>query len=245
MPRPVTHHWKHGWIPLDGYAKAEKYRRKQGSTGLLARPVAAAAPHTDNPDLAKLPRIEGPHGLREDVVRANPGFSQGDEYKVNCVHCVNALEMRRRGYDVVATPLPASMYRQNGRSAGEALASDWQTPEHGARKFTPSSQAGARNMVNSWPVGARGWVIVNWKTGGSHIFAAERTPDGPQFVDPQRGKLLADPADYFGRAMPKVQVARVDDLTPAAGVTQFVTEATSQQRMISARNLASSSFAGY
>lgn len=242
---PVVHHWKHGWIPLDATAMAEKRRgRSVAGAVTLEHPKASLpGPPPKHTPLNELPRIQGAHSLREDVVRSNPSFNQGDEFKVNCVHCVNTWELRRRGYDVVATPLPADLFRQNGRSAQDALNTSWRTPSGERRRFTDSSRVGVYNQIAAWPDGARGWVSVNWKAGGAHIFGVERHGGQTTFVDPQRGKVNVD--EYFDRATPIIRLVRTDDLTPENRVTQFSAEATPEQRLIAARNASSSSFKGY
>jgi hypothetical protein len=192
------------------------------------------------PKLGDLPKINGSHDLRSDVIQANPDYAPGNEYSVNCVHAVQAWEMRRRGYDVVATPLPGDMIRQQGRSAQAALNGAWKPP----RKFTSTSAVGAGNIANSWPDGARGFVIVNWKTGGSHIFAVEKTPAGAIFVDPQRGlRILA--SDYTSRAVPTIQIVRVDDLEPTDSIHAFVRTADNAEATLSRQRVADKSYAGH
>ena len=44
----------------------------------------------------------------EDAVKgANPNYHSSHDYKINCQRCVQAYELRRRGYDVVAKPKPS------------------------------------------------------------------------------------------------------------------------------------------
>lgn len=62
-----------------------------------------------------LPRIEDGRDVRdpdeqldrmdENVAATNPRWKEGDEYQVNCQRCVQALELRDRGYDVEAGPM--------------------------------------------------------------------------------------------------------------------------------------------
>jgi hypothetical protein len=245
--RPLVHHWKHGWIPLDAVAMAEKHHgRKQSGVGTalhdLGEKLTNARP-LDAASVKAFPRIKGEHSLQADVVSTNPSFTWGAEYRENCVHCVNAYELRRRGYDVVATSLPENLWRQNGRSAQDALTSSWTTPSGEARKFVDTNQFGLFNRVGAWPDGARGWVVVNWKDGGSHIFSVERHNGRTTFVDPQRGTVDVD--SYFDRSNKIIKLARTDDLIPGDGVTQFAAAPTSQQRLVAAKAVSDPNFLGY
>ena len=46
--------------------------------------------------------------IQDAVKGANPNYSRGSAYGVNCQRCVQAYEFRRRGYDVVAKPKPST-----------------------------------------------------------------------------------------------------------------------------------------
>lgn len=179
------------------------------------------------------------HDLRSDIISANPEFAPANEYSVNCVHAVVAWDMRRRGYDVVATPLPDLLVNQQGRSAHDMIRA-----VYGNRDFHTSSVQGAANVVDSWPVGSRGFVIVNWKTGGSHIFAVEKTPQGVYWVDPQRGIRIGS-HDYTDRSMKKVQIIRVDDMEPNENATTFARVADAQERMLNLRRVAEKDYSGH
>ena len=159
-----------------------------------------------------------------DIKAANPGFARHDfQYKVNCVHVANTMELRARGYEVSASPLPKVM-GSKGRSSNEALGR-WLNPDGTRRFLLPHTPAALRKEVMSWPPGARGWVSLQWKGRGSggHIFNVERTADGLRFIDGQNGD--ADVAGYLSRAQAKgIFLARVDDLVPTDSVLEFVLE---------------------
>ena len=73
------------------------------------------------PDMTKLfgslPQ-GAPIAIDKAILGANPGFGTDRSYGVNCTHCVATYELRRRGYDVTAAPLPSG----NGRVASDYLA---------------------------------------------------------------------------------------------------------------------------
>lgn len=192
------------------------------------------------PTVNDLPHIDGDHDVRSDVIAANPDYEPGNEFAINCVHAVQAEEMRRRGFDVVATPLPREMWAQNGRSAQEALTKSWRPP----RMFTDTNAVGVQNIASRWPVGARGWVVVNWKTGGSHIFTVENTKDGPVWLDPQRGAVI-NLDDYTGRAQNLLKIIRVDDLEPANSVTEFVRRPRAEEILLTRRRVSDRTYAGH
>jgi hypothetical protein len=178
------------------------------------RRIAAGDP------LADLPMDDGPHTLEDDVLLTNPRFAEGGAYAMNCVHVVQAEELRRRGFDVVATPLPQEFWSQQGRSLDEALGNWIGDPD---RYLVRGSAVGIKNIAQGWPDGARGWVNVNWKRGGSHVFNVEKVGDRTVWSDAQKGVYDFNPDTYFNRAQPVVRIVRIDDLNPTRDVEQFVT----------------------
>jgi len=166
--------------------------------------------------------------IQDAVDRTNPNFEQDVRYRVNCVHAVNAYELRRRGFDREATPLPADMVQDGGRSAEEAL-NRWSGPDGEPRQFDVVSQQDLVSTVEDWDVGSRGWVALSWRTGGGHILAVERTPDGVEFVEPQNATTMREDAgfmdDYLRQAKDSVRVVRVDDMTPESSVGEFAAPA--------------------
>lgn len=150
--------------------------------------------------------------LYDDLRAANPGYGTDPQFGVNCVHVANTVELRRRGYDVVATPLPRAM-GTSGRDSGEVLRR-WVTPDGALRTYEKVTKLRLPKVAAAWGPGARGHVIVRWSRGGGHIYNVEVGRDGvPVFYDAQNGTVLAD-GDYLDRAS-QVFVARVDDLEPS------------------------------
>lgn len=154
-------------------------------------------------------------------------------YEENCTNCVQAFEMRMRGYDVKAAPL--EVLDEYGYASGrtpsqvdEQLASAYSLPggaPHG-RSFAsqPFRSLGEIDKeVKGWPEGGRGYVHV-----GKHVFAAVKKNGKTEFIEPQ-----FDPHDgsssrivtkeykkrYPGKG---AKVVRLDDLEPADGIMEAV-----------------------
>jgi hypothetical protein len=164
----------------------------------------------------------------DDALRAtNPRFGSDPAFGVNCVHVVNAYELRRRGFDVIATPLPRDLLGQGGRSAVEALGR-WRDPLGRVRTMesvVPSPGA-LEEAVRDWPDGARGWVQVQLSHGGAHIFSVERVGSRVRWIDAQDGTEIS-----LSALLPRVKpgglhIARTDDLIPSDEVLEFVEAAS-------------------
>lgn len=205
----------------------------------ISRPVEPPSPH---PGIDKLPRIVRPDHLdpadetdrelilNRDARETNPGYGQPG-YDINCVHVVATHELRRRGYDVTATPLPEPLRPNRGRDHFEAIRR-WRTPDGKLREPKFFSAAGAvAKELESWPDGARGWVRIGWAKkygGGGHIFNVEKINGEVRYLDAQNSRAMLDfKRDYASRATRgpyAFDVTRVDDLTPTDDVLEFVQE---------------------
>jgi hypothetical protein len=169
-------------------------------------------------DLARTKLNDVMFPWRWAVRGANPGF--GDAYRYNCSHVVQAVELRRRGFDVTASALPDA-YELAGRSHHLTL-SNWRDAEGRTRTFTSTRTSEVEQIVRSWPVGARGWVMVRWADSPSaHIFNVEHTELGVEFLE---GQVSGSADDYLRRAEPEVDIVRVDDLVPTDAVLEFIRE---------------------
>lgn len=193
----------------------------------------------------------------EDFGHANPNYYKGEEWRVNCQRVVQALELRRRGYDVAAqpsdpnaTPTPPKVF--------DAQRDDWVknrtawTKAHGAEalhfndlwrhhdgsmsefsrvsqvdaKLFGAARATSKAIMDTAPVGGRGWVTVDWKGSTSrHIFSWEVVEvSGAKVVryyDAQNG--MGDCSDYFDDVEPNlINWMRVDNLMPTPRVADLV-----------------------
>jgi hypothetical protein len=161
-----------------------------------------------------------------DAVTANPGYP-ASRYAVNCVHVVNAYELRARGFNVTATPLPSGF--QNGRNAQDAL-DRWvgrNGMPHGRRLIAMDATSMMYEAM-TLPEGGRGWVYVAWQSGGAHIFNVERINGKLRFIDAQNATSDLDINSYIRRSRGAGserawQFVRMDDLEPTDAVMEFIT----------------------
>lgn len=202
------------------------------------KPVKPAAskpvqPVSAHPLLDAKPRLpDRAAGSRQinailDTVRTNPEYPKL-AYTVNCVHVVNAYELRARGYDVTATPLPDAMVPENGRSVREAL-DRWVGADgkpHG-RATDWIYQHEMLDQVDALPEGGRAWLVVGWDKGGSHIFNVERINGKIKYIDAQKGAYDFDINEYMRLSLGvgknrAWKFIRVDDLQPTDKVMEFI-----------------------
>lgn len=154
----------------------------------------------------------------------NPRYSFDERARINCVHVSNTYELQRRGYAVTASPLPKS-HGNSGRDAQEALFR-WRDANGDPRLFTKSSTTRlTKTLEKEWPDGARGFITVQWKGGGGHIFNVEKTPTGVRYYEAQSNREITFDGDYGPLAKrDSVRYVRVDDLTPTDDVLEFTQE---------------------
>lgn len=132
-----------------------------------------------------------------DAVNANPNFSKNSAYKNNCQRCVQAYELRRRGYDVIAK-------QQMGKGDSICWGSELFVP----KGVKPSSvytfkqtEKNIKEELYSAPDGARYSIYVSWKNGNNaHVFIAEKKNGVIHFVDPQSGNTHVDSYFQLGKA---------------------------------------------
>jgi len=161
-----------------------------------------------------------------DALSCNPGYP-GSRYTVNCVHVANTYELRARGYAVTASPLPAQFF--SGRDVQDALDrwTDRNGNPHGRLMRRNLDAQDMLNEVTQLPDGGRGWVVVCWASGGSHIFNVERTEGKIRFVDAQNSTSDLDIRTYIDRSVGKGKslgwsFVRTDDLEPTDAVMEYI-----------------------
>ncbi len=134
--------------------------------------------------------------LLSAVSGANPNYAVGTPYAVNCQRCVQAYELRRRGYDVIAKPKPKS---KNTIDWGSEC---FVQPGESAYKVyhIRQTESAVKQAIESAPNGARFSVYVQWSRkygSGAHVFIAEKLRDTVHYFDPQTGNM--DVSNYFSR----------------------------------------------
>lgn len=179
-----------------------------------------------------------------DLRAVNPAYGTGlGQWNVNCQRVAVAYELRRRGFDVMARPnrtregmWPASLVDKGypdadiaatmRTSSGEVR--DFETvrlgPADRALRVSPDPAAAKlRAIINSWPAGARGWVISTWIDGGRHIWNVEKDAKGVVWwIEAQAREFLSpDGHEHLDRAA-ELRVLRVDDLVPTDETARMV-----------------------
>lgn len=199
---------------------------------LLPRTTPPQAPRSAvrHPLLDRTPRLQNwglvgrSADLDFDVLNVNPKYRRDPAYGVNCVHVVNAMELRARGFQVTASALPSHLIPNRGRSAQEAL-NRWvqRDGQPHLRYFKQMTQRDVLAETAAWPDGARGWMRVSWRGGGGHIINVEKVNGQVRFVDGQNGDIAINMQHYLRNVEHDGwSVVRVDDLEPKDSVIEFI-----------------------
>lgn len=136
--------------------------------------------------------------IQDAVKGANPNYSRGSAYGVNCQRCVQAYEFRRRGYDVVAKPKPST---NNIISWGSECFIQPGAYQYSYQAYALNqTEAAVKKALANAPDGSRFSIYIKWKRtygGSAHVFIAEKTGGVVLYLDPQTGNM--DASDYFTR----------------------------------------------
>ena len=117
-----------------------------------------------------------------DALQANPNHNKDASYTINCQRCVQAYELRRRGYDVVAKP--KGKKGDNIAWGSECFISSG-TNAYSAYTMNQTEKM-VKDELNSAPDGARYSIYIKWKNNSSaHVFIAEKENGVVRYVDPQ------------------------------------------------------------
>lgn len=155
-------------------------------------------------------KCKTPFSVADAVSGANPNYSRGLEYRMNCQRCVQAYELRRRGYDVIAKSRPSE---NNTITWGtECFISHGKYPSPREAFSLGLTKTDLEREFKEAPDGARYAVYVKWKgkNTGAHVFIAEKDNDKILYLDPQTGKQ--DVEYYLNQAQnKKFGLFRMDD----------------------------------
>lgn len=136
--------------------------------------------------------------IQDAVKGANPNYSRGSAYGVNCQRCVQAYEFRRRGYDVVAKPKPST---NNIISWGSECFIQPGAYQYSYQAYALNqTEAAVKKALANAPDGSRFSIYIKWKRtygGSAHVFIEEKTGGVVHYLDPQTGNM--DASDYFTR----------------------------------------------
>ena len=148
----------------------------------------------------------------DDLQKTNPNRDT-KEYKwtYNCQRCVPTYELRRRGLNVIAKPIPTSTDK-------DKLAIDYTLAWTNREQVLCKDGSGLENILSQmekWKDGARAAVRVVWEgTNFGHVFVAEQRDGKTYFIDPQTNN--EDCSHYF-KLVAKGQTAilRIDNNSPS------------------------------
>ena len=151
-------------------------------------------------------RVEEQQEFSEELKKCNPNFELGNQWKINCQRCVPTYEMRRRGYDVTASPKPDKV-EQTDLSYNPF--SVWKDPE--IIRCSGNGLMDIEKNMEKWGDGSRAQIVVVWKnTNSGHTFCAERINGKTVFYDPQNG--ASEVSKYFQYIEPgSVSFCRIDN----------------------------------
>lgn len=136
--------------------------------------------------------------VQDAVKGANPNYSRGSAYGVNCQRCVQAYELRRRGYDVIARPRPST---NDIISWGSECFIQPGAYQYSYQAYTLNqTEAAVKKALANAPDGSRFSIYIKWKRtygGSAYVFIAEKSGGVVHYLDPQTGNM--DASDYFSR----------------------------------------------
>lgn len=135
-------------------------------------------------------RKGAPFSIEDAAAIANPHFKEGPEFQNNCVRCVQAYELARRGYDVEALPAPMQRGEHDFTRQSILLGNEiFKTPGGGVLRISIYSTRGElEDSIQKAPIGARFSITVKQSETSGHIFCAERVDGGIRYIDPQNPK---------------------------------------------------------
>lgn len=189
----------------------------------------AASNNITNNDIS-LKKKTNQYTAAEDLALVNPNFDssayEANEWNTNCSHCVATYEMRRRGYDVTATPMSKS---ESSKSVSEFVSlfpgmkfSHVTSASSTIQKilfggvFVSNPEKDYKDLCSNlerFGDGARGFVIGTTRFGGGHIFSWEIKDGKATFIDPQSNTMDDSETVKSGFYISQsIGYARVDNL---------------------------------
>lgn len=102
-------------------------------------------------------------------------------YDVNCQRCVQAYELRRRGYKVIAQPCLSD---EEGLGWGSAIFKGCTGTSEDYTLFLTADEV--KKELENAPSGSRYNIYVSWKDeDDAHVFIAEKRGKKIFYLDPQ------------------------------------------------------------
>ena len=146
-----------------------------------------------SPDKREKKVIDGVHQkfpLRiKQALKSNPNYGKLG-YDVNCQRCVQAYELRRRGYKVIAQPC---LSNENGLGWGSAIFKNCTGTSEDYTLFLTADEV--KKELENAPSGSRYNIYISWKDeDGAHVFIAEKRGKKIFYLDPQTNE---DDVEYY------------------------------------------------
>lgn len=165
----------------------------------------------------RLPRLDKNTSFSEIIAQTNPNYDLKESYQVNCQRCVPTYEMRRRGYDVTAKPLP----NKNDKYQIDYL-SMWDNPVEIHCKNNGLNDI--KEHMKKWGDGARAEISVDYKCFKyGHVFVAEQRSGQIVFIDPQTDEIL-DESIFNDFKDNCTSICRLDQLKPNSNIFDCMEE---------------------
>jgi hypothetical protein len=135
-----------------------------------------------------------PQSMEDAVVGANSGYrnknlstSEKESYLANCQRSVPVYELRRRGYNLKARPVPSTGFGQV-KNGAECFVS-----QNGKVLRPIRVKKGKEELLkelNTFPDGSRFGIMQQWSGRDyGHVYIAEKIDGEIIFMDPQDGKI--------------------------------------------------------
>ena len=177
---------------------------------------------TYNPD-DDYGKIEGDHSPRKD---GKADVVNPDRLTQNCQRCAVAFEMRRRGYDVKASPgenddLCSLTNILSCFDGTEKAQISYSQPE--------TMKSDICSKMHEWGNGSRGLMTIEYKDGFCHIINVDNSSGkGVSIVDAQSGKYWSEQYGNIGEFTrfylnnaKEIGIYRTDKASPTANVGKY------------------------
>lgn len=141
--------------------------------------------------LSDMATLDKPDNIYHALRMSNPKYRSSPRYRDNCQRCIAAYDLRRRGYDVEALPVPilSNVIRDDLAYMDKG---GWPEMWKGAHPVAMTGTDGEtikkriEQEMASFGDGARAVVRVQWhERDYGHVFIAEQRDGKTWFVDPQ------------------------------------------------------------
>jgi hypothetical protein len=178
-----------------------------------------------------IPTQKVPEYLEKSLMNTNPLYDPYKKgYSTNCARVVNAYEMRRRGFDVTATPKPIGILKNDGSQIKNTYLNSWRDPVSGKNGFELADDLPGQWSVEQiknvlkreHPEGSRGFISQSWNSspkGAGHVYTWEIENGRVKFYDAQTGASNVD--EYIDRGF-NFSWLRVDNLEPTANILRYL-----------------------